>query len=269
MPEQTEALYRPVDEHVFESTPWTRGPWDPAFQHGGPPAALLARSLEAVAAAAGLPQIVRMTLSLPRPVPIARLTVAAELEHAGRRTGTLRGSIAAGGVEVVRATALALRAEEVPLPEQGPHRDVPAPPRPPEECAPFELPFVTGDVGYHRAVETRLAAGTFAEGPTTMWIRLRRPLVPGEDPSPLQRVMAAADSGNGISMVLDFFRYTFINPDLTVHLLRAPAGEWIALEARTDVGPLGAGMTSSRLFDTTAMVGVGLQSLLIEKRAEF
>jgi hypothetical protein len=79
-------------------------------------------------------------------------------------------------------------------------------------------------------------------------------------------VLAAADYGNGISPVLDFFRYIFINPDLTVNLLRAPVGEWIALEARTDVGPLGAGLSSSRLFDITGMFGAAFQSLLIDTR---
>lgn len=268
MPDEPQALYLPLGEHLFESTPWTRGPWDPRFQHGGPPAALLARAFEAAASDVDLPQIVRMTFSLLRPVPIAPLTVTARVEHTGQRSATLSGTLTADGAEVVRATGLALRAADVVLPKEGPHLENPPPPTPPQDCPAFELPFVTGDVGYHRVMETRLAAGTFSAGPTTMWFRLRCPLLPGETPSPVQRVMATADSGNGISIVLDFFRYTFINPDLTVHVLRAPVGEWIALEARTDVGPQGAGMAATRIFDTTSLVGAGVQSLLIEKRAD-
>ena len=41
-------------------------------------------------------------------------------------------------------------------------------------------------------------------------------LVPGEQPTGLQRVMAIADSGNGVSYVLPFESWFFINPDLTM-----------------------------------------------------
>jgi hypothetical protein len=35
--------------------------------------------------------------------------------------------------------------------------------------------------------------------------------------------------------VLDFQRYLFINPDLSVCLIQRPAiGEWVCLDARTD-----------------------------------
>jgi hypothetical protein len=266
MPDPAQAIYLPLDEQTFDSTPWTRGPWNSDHQHGGPPAALMARALEATAAGIGLPQVVRVTTSLLRPVPIAPLVVATSIENSGRRTATLTGTITADGVEVVRATALALRSDEVPLPEEGPHRESPRQPPPPDGCKPFKGLVLTDEASYNRAVECRLAAGAVLQGPTTVWFRLQLPLVLGEDPSPLQRALAAADYGNGISPVLDFFRYIFINPDLTAHLFRAPVGEWIALESRTDVGPLGAGVSSSRLFDTTGMFGTALQSLLIDTR---
>ena len=47
---------------------------------------------------------------------------------------------------------------------------------------------------------------------------MRHPLVAGEEPSPLQRVLIAADAGNGVSAALDWRRYLFINTDLSVHL---------------------------------------------------
>ena len=36
----TEAFFEPLAGGRFAATPHTRGPWDPAFQHAGPPAAL-------------------------------------------------------------------------------------------------------------------------------------------------------------------------------------------------------------------------------------
>ena len=69
--------------------------------------------------------------------------------------------------------------------------------------------------------------GRIFEGPSAIWFRLRYPLLEGEEPSVYQRVAVAADSGNGISAILDFTKYGFVNSDLTINLLRRPRGEWI------------------------------------------
>jgi hypothetical protein len=92
------------------------------------------------------------------------------------------------------------------------------------------------------------------------------PLVAGEETSPLCRVAAAADFGNGISWVLQRADgYGFINPDLTIHLHRHPEGEWVCLEAASEIGPLGNGMAESRLYDERGPIGRAVQSLLIER----
>jgi hypothetical protein len=95
---------------------------------------------------------------------------------------------------------------------------------------------------------------------------MRYPLVPDEEPGPLERVLATADSGNGISWELDLTRWHFINPELTVHLHREAAGEWICLDAHTTISPGGAGLAASVLSDTSGPVGVGAQSLLVAPR---
>ena len=41
------------------------------------------------------------------------------------------------------------------------------------------------------------------------------------------RAVAVADFSNGISALLPFADWTFINGDLTVSLAREPQGEWI------------------------------------------
>lgn len=104
-------------------------------------------------------------------------------------------------------------------------------------------------------------------GPATDWIRLRVPVVPGEEPSPLQRVAAAADFGNGISGVAEFDQLLFINPDLTVHLHRLPAGEWVCLDAVTWMEDRGVALAESRLWDEQGPLGRSLQSLLIDARS--
>ena len=81
---------------------------------------------------------------------------------------------------------------------------------------------------------------------------MRVPLVEGEEPSPLVRVMAAADSGNGVSATLDWNEWLFINTDLTVHLHRMPEGEWVCLDAVTIPEPNGIGMADTQAAATSA-----------------
>jgi hypothetical protein len=116
-------------------------------------------------------------------------------------------------------------------------------------------------------MEWRVARGVFGEkGPATMWGRMRYPLLPGEEPGSLERVLAIADSGNGVSSELDLRHWHFINPELTVHLYREAAGEWICLDAQTTISAGGTGLATSVLSDLDGPVGVGAQSLLIAPR---
>jgi len=113
-------------------------------------------------------------------------------------------------------------------------------------------------------MQVRLARGVFGSGAVAAWFRMRHPLLLGEEPSPSQRVMIAADSGNGISIVLEFPRWLFINPDLTVHLFREPAGEWVLLDSRTLPAATGVGLSDTRLHDEQGLIGSSCQSLLID-----
>jgi len=230
----------------FESTELTRGPWDPASQHAGPPAALLARSIELLPGLAPDPVsrlVGRITFEILRPVPITTLLVEAEVVRPGRRVDLVSASLrdAGSGEELIRARAWRLRGEQLELPAglSSTEPDAPparagrpggalGPPPPPKELeADPGAFFPTGhDVGYHTGMEHRFAAGSLVEqGPAVCWMRMLRPLIAGEVPTPLERVMVAADSGNGISSALDFSAYLFINVDLSVHLHRLPEGE--------------------------------------------
>jgi hypothetical protein len=136
----------------------------------------------------------------------------------------------------------------------------------PAASTPFVFPFFRGGLGYAAAVETRVARGVWGHGPVALWIRSRVPLLPGETPSPLQRVMIAADSGSGVAVVLDPARWTFVNADLTVALHRPPEGEWVCVDAATTTEPSGVGLTVTRLLDPEGPIGAALQSLVIEPR---
>ena len=254
------------DGDLFLPSDLARGPWSPEAQHGGPPAALLARAVERFEDGART-FVARLTVELLRPVPIAPLAVRTRFVRPGKKVQLVEASLLAGDTEVARCTALRMRREPVPLPASLP--TVAAPPGPDSGSA--GMPPWSEQVtyaGFHNAgVEHRFVAGGFVEaGPATDWIRLRVPLVAGEDTSPLCRVAAAADFGNGVSWVLSRNDgYAFINPDLTIYLHRYPEGEWVCLDAATYVGPQGTGLAESRLFDARGPIGRSVQSLLIDR----
>ncbi len=266
---ESESFFIPEGDR-FRATEHTRGPWSPDHQHGGPPGALLVREIERVtaeAAAAGGATLRpgRILVEFIRPVPIASLAVRVEDGPGGRQVARRTASLLdPDGVCVARASALLIREKEVALPELPPPRG--ASPKPPEACEPFTFPFFSDVAGYHRAVEVRIAAGTFGAGPVTGWFRMRHRLLPDEEPSGWQRVVIAADSGNGISIVCDPSRYLFINPDLGVFLHRVPEGEWVALEAESILRDDGLGLAESRLHDEGGPIGRSCQSLLVDVR---
>ena len=249
------------DSERFVATEHTRGPWSPDHQHGGPPSALLARAFEQQLAGHDM-AVVRMTVDLLSPVPIAALEVTASVSRAGRKVQRLDGALSAEGRVVCRATAVAVRVAEIGVGVPADPLDLPSP----ADSAPFVFPFFRGGLGYAVAVDTRLARGVWGKGDAALWIRTRMPLVPGETPSPLQRVMIAADSGNGVAVVVDPNQWTFVNADVAVALHRPPAGEWVCVDARTVAQPSGIGLTTSRLLDETGVIGVVTQSLVIDAR---
>ena len=253
------------DGNAFVPTELARGPWSPDALHGGPVAALLAGLAEALPRP-GPMHPARLTLDLLRPVPLAPLRGEARLLRPGRKVQLAEASLHSDGRELARATLLCVRSAELPLPEA--HGGASAPPPPGPETVPRTRPaWDTGAPAYHRdGVEHRVVRGAWGRpGPCTDWVRLQVPVVAGETPSPLQRVAAAADLGNGISAALPFGEWRFINPDLTIHLQRLPRGEWVCLDAATWPEGQGAGLAESQLFDEAGRLGRSLQSLLLER----
>lgn len=266
-----DSFYEP-DGDRFVSTELTRGPWDPDSQHAGPPAALVGRAIERLGGGriggqdGPRAQVARITYEVLRPVPIAPLRVEAEVVRGGRRVEMFQATLCDDeGEALMRAQGWRLRTESVSF--EPPARVRAAPSPGPDAAEPGEF-FHTGwEVGYHTAMDYRFASGAFMEqGPATVWMRMAVPLLPGETPTPLQRVLAAADSGNGVSAALDWSRFLFINVDLTVHLHRLPDGEWVCLDAVTLPEPNGIGMADTMLFDERGAIGRGVQSLLISER---
>jgi hypothetical protein len=254
------------DGSRFLPTELARGPWTPEALHGGPPAALLARCAERVPGGESM-MVSRLTVELLRPVPASPLSVETRLLRPGRKVQLVGASLHAGEVEVARVTALRIRTLDLPLP---PDLVQPDPPPGPERGTPGVSAWselIDYPAFHNQGVEHRFVAGGFAQpGPATDWIRLRVPLLAGEETSPLALVAAVADFGNGVSWVLSRNDgWQFINPDLTIGLQRMPAGEWVCLEADTAVEANGIGQAHSRLWDERGALGRAIQSLLLDR----
>jgi hypothetical protein len=258
----SDAFYVP-DGDRFVPTGLTRGPWSADAQHAGPPAALVGRAIEGLDPP-GDWRVARLTFEILRPIPLRPLKIEARVVRPGRRVQFAEASLSDGDTEFARAGAWRILSsgEAIPAANLEPHPfadplDSPTPPM-----------FDPGwGESYFSAMEWRYAKGAFFEpGPAAAWMRMRCPLVEGEEISPLSRVLAAADSGNGISSELPIGDYLFINTELTVHLVRMPEGEWVCLDAVTRIDPSGIGLSQSVLWDTRGRIGAGSQTLLVARR---
>lgn len=249
---------------AFFATELARGPWDPNAQHGGAPAALLAGELEKLDPQPRM-RLVRITYELLRPVPLGEVRVSTAIVRPGKRVQLLEATLCdPGGTELVRARGV--RIARAPV-SAGAATDQ-LPPLPgaaaPAPAPPWGVESLPGG-----AVEVRYATGSVTDiGPCTAWFRLRVPVIAGEQPTPLQRLMVAADFPNGISSELSWQEWLFINPDLTVYIEREPRSEWIALDAHTRIIEGESALAQAVLFDTRGRVGRSLQSLYVARAPE-
>lgn len=260
-----EPYYRPLDApdgERFFATFSTTGPWFADAQHVGPPTALIVRALERCDPRPGT-QLSRITVEVLGPVPAGEVTVRAAVERPGRAIELLGAEMTAGGRAVLRARAWRLAQGDTAAVASGEEPAIPGHElgveRP--ELPPGWLP------GFIDTLEWRWVRGWLGEpGPGTVWARQTVELVAGEQPSPLQRLAVVADSGNGAAAPFDIREWLFVNTELTLHLHRAPAGEWMGVDAHTVVGPTGLGTVSGLLFDESGHTGRSAQALIVRPR---
>ena len=293
------AFYEPAGTDAFVASPATAGPWSAQAQHGGPPSALAARAIQRHEPDEGQ-RLARVAVDILRPVPVAKVTVRTRMVRPGRRVALLEAVMEADGQEVLHARGwrIALTAGGLPVTAADPAAVVAVPvtaaaadpvaavaspaaapsarpsaagsPEPPAIPSEQPLPaFFDGRLaGYLSAIEWRfLSGGNFdARERARVWSRPRIPLIEGEELSPMGRALLVADSGSGVSAVLDPMRFLFINVDLTVVLQRDPAGEWLLLDAATTIGDRGTGVAETVLSDVDGPCGRALQTLLVAPR---
>jgi hypothetical protein len=252
----------------FVPTGLTRGGWSDNAQHGGPPAGLLARSIERHPSDVPM-AVVRLTFDLLRPVPLEPLRARSRLIRGGRRVQLAEATLEASGTEVARATGLRIRTTQLELPEL-PEAVWDAPPGPEAGSPPDWSAW--GRTGldtptFHRdGIEIRSIGGSFEQaGPGLAWFRLRHPLIAGEEDTYVVRIATIADMANGASATMDPREYLWINPDITLYLHRPTTSEWIGLRSVAYQRSEGLGVVDSLAFDEDGPLGRIVQAQLIDR----
>jgi hypothetical protein len=261
------AFFEPVGPDTYVATPATAGPWDQAAQHGGPPSALAAWAISQHEPTDGQ-RLARVTIDILRPVPLGKLTARTRTVRPGRRITLLETVLESDGQEVLHARGWRIAFPGGPVPVIPDLVPPPAllPPAGGETQWPDRLPHAH-TAGYLSAIEWRFVDGGFgSSGPGLAWNRPRIPLLAGQDSPPICQALLVADSGSGVSAVLDAAHYLFINVDLTVTLQRDPVGEWLLLDSVTTTGDQGSGVAQTVLSDQRGRCGTGLQTLVIAPR---
>lgn len=257
------------DGDRFIPTVATQGPWDPGAQHGGPVASLLTHGVEQLPTLVPM-AIARLTFDLLRPAPIAPLTIHGRIVREGKRIQIVETVLAHDGTEVALCRALRIREGDTSHPEvvEHPRRPPVTPPRPPDGSGrPLHPGMDRSKVGFIRAIEVERVVGDVLLGaPAVMWVRVKVPLVAGEETTPYERMALAGDFTSAVAAYLDGRRYSFINPDVNLHVLRPPTSDWIGVDGTSWVGASGIGHSRAGLYDLEGLIGSGTAAQVVEER---
>lgn len=252
------ALFHHEGGHYMPSAS-AAGPWNPEHLHGGAVAALVAdRAMDVLGDGQ---QLGRLTVDFLGPVPAEPLRVEAQPARAGRSFSVVEVRVTAGGADVVRGVAVGLRKAATDLPAGLPQED-PVPAR--------EGGWPLRDNGRRPSFNRDAAELVMVDDPAnpmggSVWARLRPDVLDATANRPEISAVALADLTHGVGAVLPPDRYRAINLDLTVHMVRPPTGEWIALRARSRPGTAGCGTAEAVLLDGRGAFATAVQTMLITK----
>jgi Thioesterase-like superfamily len=253
----------------FTPSDHCRGPWDADACHAGPPAGLLVRAIERALPAV---RLARITIELAKPIPMDGFYIDVEVTRQGKTVaGTRAALVDADGVVRVTAVGLHVVEQQPPVFEDSLDNSGAATPRLVDaQPGPFPIDARRhhGRPGFSgEAVQMRYPPGEDREpGATTVWMRAAA-LLPGEAPSPFQRICPLADCGNAFSRHAEPWEIAFVNADLTITLHRDPVGEWLGSQSVSWWQPGGVGLADALLFDDEGPVGRALQTMVLRTSA--
>ena len=204
-------------------------------------------------------QVVRLTIDLLRPVPLAPITPEIIMVRDGKRIQVLSVSLSAGGTVVAVCTTLRMR--------QG-CLSVAGLPDGRRSMTPDRGVGATDPIREARSHGARFAveflneeAGTWLCNPT--WIRQQVEVIDGEKTVGLARLAFAADFASGVGRPWHLPVYG-INADITLNVIRLPESEWLCLDGRAWINPAGIGQVQATISDTSGILAAVSVSRLVE-----
>lgn len=255
------AYFRRTGASTYLPTPHVSGAWDTEQQHIGPALGLLVHVLETDRDSRRDDHLLpaRLSYDIWGTVPMAEVDVQVRVLRPGRTIELVEATLSHGGRTVVTLRAWLMRREDTAsvsgsrLPAVPPPADTPA-----------WDPTTVWPGGYIASAQVRR---TEAEpGRAVVWVRTDVPLVETGEASALARKAALLDIVNGMTVRADPRDVAFPNVDLTAHLLREPAGDWLGFDTTVSFGDGGIGVTSSVLHDETGPLGTLSQVLTVRPR---
>lgn len=226
-------------------------PWNPDAQLGVCLGGLVAHAIESIPSPAPM-LTARLTIDILGAVPIERLMPTTRVLREGRRLQLVEAELRANGRCWVRGTALRVRTA-----------DSPAASVPPTHPFPAEI---TAARAGQWAQTVRIGGDHTIAGPGALWLRIVAALIEGRTLTPLQAVAMAADFGSGTAPPVPMASWSFANVDISIHLARAPVGDWLLVDALSESAGNGVGLTHSRLGDSSGMIGMAHQTTFLDRR---
>ncbi|MFZ2510462.1 MAG: thioesterase family protein [Gordonia sp. (in: high G+C Gram-positive bacteria)] len=258
----------------FQPTAATASVWTAAIQHGGPPTGLLVRAMENAVGGTTPPDglgFSRVTMEILGAIGYGVSRVRTWIPRPGRQISQVAAELSEqqpdGTFRIVgRTTAWRLLRRDSSSISRTPHPPLPLAPGDLATTVGFpttgENATSWGTLGFIGTIEVGLLDGRTGTTPA-LWIRPTLPLVAGEETSDLASAFTVIDVANGVGSDLPTTEWSWMNTDTTVHLIRAPRGPWVGLDATLAAGPDGYGATLGDLYDADGFLGRSAQTVLL------
>jgi len=253
------SYYRHLGGNRYASTAHAQGAWNPHEQHMAPVAGLLVHALEQFEPRDDM-RLVRINFDILGMIPAGEFTIETTLLRPGRTIELVQAEMLAGGRPAVRATAWRLPKGDTSAVEFYEDEHLGAP----EDAVPWDG-MSTWPGGFIKTLEGR-ALPEHRPGRGRAWLHSPYTMLDGgEHSSALVRLLGLADSANGVAarMAPEPGGWMYPNVDLSIHLYREPAGEWLGLDTSVTIGHDGVGLTSSVLHDVDGPFGRSEQILTV------
>lgn len=253
--------FRRIDETRFAATEATEGAWNTTEQHVAPALGLLTHALERDHASRHATPLTlsRASFDILGTMPIDEVEIEMRVVRPGRTIELAEATLSHGGRPAVIARAwFAFDVDTARIAGTG------LPTLAPIET--FEPVSATQNWPGAFVTTVEIRRDEVEPGRGRFWLRPTVPLLEGEAVSPTARLLGVADIGNGLTPRSSPREVHFPNVELTAHLFRPPATDWLGFDTTVSFGPGGHGLTHSILHDEHGPLGSLAQSLTVRPR---